>query len=230
MAGREGGHTAALPDRWLSTLATASSQEFRVVRADGAYLWDDDGTRYLDLVTNGGVNILGHAHPRFTAALAAQVEALPALQAVLIYVLDEYDRWRDDTLKWAEMPYPQAGPGLRQTRRRLEALGPSLRALPLIQVVPPLEQVAAARARLERKLAGLRCVEAVRLYAAAHDGKLPAALDAFKEVPVPADPVTGRPFGYALREGRAVLVAPPPAGETAVAPDHAWRYELTVKR
>ncbi len=47
----------------------------------------------------------------------AQVEAMPALQAVLIQMLEEYDRWRDDSLKWAELPYPQAGPGLRQAQR-----------------------------------------------------------------------------------------------------------------
>jgi hypothetical protein len=160
---------------------------------------------------------------------AAQVEDMPALQAVLVYVLEEYDRWRDDTLKWAELPYHQAGPGLRRTRQQLAALGPSLRVLPLTHVVPTLERVAFARARVERKLAGLRCVEALRLYAAAHDGRLPGSLEEITEVPVPADPMTGRPFGYSVKGGRAWLAAPPPAGEP-VSPDSAWRYELTVKQ
>jgi hypothetical protein len=159
---------------------------------------------------------------------AEQVEALPALQAVLIRALGEYDRWRDDTLKWAELPYPQAGPGLRQTQRYLNELGPALRVLPVFRVVPPLERVALTRARLERKIAGLRCVEAVRLFAATHDGKLPAALDEIKEVPVPVDPMSGRPFGYTLRDGRAVLTAPAPAGEPAA--ENAWRYELAIRR
>jgi hypothetical protein len=159
---------------------------------------------------------------------AAQVEAMPALQTVLVYVLEEYDRWRDDALKWAELPYPQAGPGLRRTRLQLADLGPSLRVLPLIQVLPPLERVAFARARVERKLAGLRCVEAIRLYAAVHDGRLPATLADITEVPVPADPMTGRPFGYVRKGDRAWLAAPTPAGEP-VTPDSAWRYELSVK-
>jgi hypothetical protein len=159
---------------------------------------------------------------------AEQVEAMPSLQAVLIYVLDEYDRWRDDTLKWAELPYYQAGPGLIQTRRQLESLGPSLRVLPLIQVMPAVERVSFARARLERKLAGLRCVEALRMYAASHEGKLPGTLAEVSDVPIPRDFVTGRPFDYALKGDRSIL-STPLVGDSYYA-DEPWRYELTMKR
>ncbi len=100
--------------------------------------------------------------------------------------------------------------------------------LPLLQVVPAVDRVALARARLERKFAGLRCVEAVRLYAAAHDGKLPGTLEEIKDVPVPSDPLTGRPFAYAVRDGRAVLTAPAPVGEPSA--ENAWRYELTIRQ
>ena len=55
-----------------------------------------------------------------------------------------------------------------------------------------------ARTRMDRRVAALRCVEAVRLYAAAHDGKLPPSLDEIKDVPVPRDPVDDKPFGYRL--------------------------------
>ncbi len=52
----------------------------------------------------------------------------------------------------------------------------------------------------------------MRLYAAEHEGKLPAALDDIKEVPIPVDPVSGKPFGYKLEGGTATLDAPPPTG------------------
>ena len=39
---------------------------------------------------------------------------------------------------------------------------------------------------IERRLAALRTIEAIRMFAASHDGKLPAALGDIKEVPVPA--------------------------------------------
>ena len=51
----------------------------RFVRGEGAYLEAADGRRYLDLMCNYGVSILGHNHPAITAALTAQLAALPTL-------------------------------------------------------------------------------------------------------------------------------------------------------
>ena len=42
-----------------------------VERAEGPYVFDVEGTRYIDLVQSYGAVILGHAHPAVTAALAA---------------------------------------------------------------------------------------------------------------------------------------------------------------
>ena len=42
-----------------------------VERAQGPYVFDVEGTRYIDLVQSYGAVILGHAHPAVTAALAA---------------------------------------------------------------------------------------------------------------------------------------------------------------
>ena len=46
------------------------------VRGEGAWLWDADGKRYLDGLAGIAVNTLGHAHPRFTAALTEQIGKL----------------------------------------------------------------------------------------------------------------------------------------------------------
>jgi len=40
---------------------------------EGAWLWDSNGKRYLDALAGIAVNTLGHAHPKFTAALNAQI-------------------------------------------------------------------------------------------------------------------------------------------------------------
>lgn len=40
-----------------------------IERADGAYLWDLDGSRYIDYVGSWGPMIVGHRHPRVLAAL-----------------------------------------------------------------------------------------------------------------------------------------------------------------
>lgn len=42
-----------------------------VERAEGPYVFDVEGRRYIDLVQSYGAVILGHAHPSVTAALAA---------------------------------------------------------------------------------------------------------------------------------------------------------------
>jgi acetylornithine/LysW-gamma-L-lysine aminotransferase len=47
-----------------------------LARGEGCYLWDDQGQRYLDLMTNYGVNLLGHAHPKVTAAIDRQASLL----------------------------------------------------------------------------------------------------------------------------------------------------------
>ena len=46
------------------------------VRGEGAYLWDADGRRYLDLFAGIAVNTLGHAHPLVVQAVTAQLTTL----------------------------------------------------------------------------------------------------------------------------------------------------------
>ena len=46
------------------------------VRGEGAYLWDQEGRRYLDALSGIAVNTLGHAHPKLVKALAHQVGQL----------------------------------------------------------------------------------------------------------------------------------------------------------
>jgi len=45
-----------------------------IERGEGPYLWDVDGNRYVDYVLSWGPLVLGHAHPRVVAALAATAE------------------------------------------------------------------------------------------------------------------------------------------------------------
>ena len=42
----------------------------------GMYLYDDSGKEYLDLVAGIAVNVLGYAHPKWTAAMQEQVGKL----------------------------------------------------------------------------------------------------------------------------------------------------------
>jgi acetylornithine/LysW-gamma-L-lysine aminotransferase len=46
------------------------------VRGEGSYLFDSEGKRYLDAMSNYGVSALGHADPEFTAAMQDQIARL----------------------------------------------------------------------------------------------------------------------------------------------------------
>lgn len=161
----------------------------------------------------------------------ADVEAMPSVQVVTLYSLHHYFRLRDDILKWLNFPYFEAiraldrvDEELRRDRRELTG------GFPIASLMlPSVVRLSRAPARLDRHLAALRCIEALRLYAAAHEGRPPQRLEEITEVPVPADPVTGKPFVYEVEGNRASLSSPALAG---VRPDptFAIRYELTFSR
>jgi acetylornithine aminotransferase len=46
------------------------------VRGEGAWLWDEDGKRYLDAISGLGVCALGHAHPAIADVISEQASTL----------------------------------------------------------------------------------------------------------------------------------------------------------
>jgi len=134
---------------------------------------------------------------------AAEVEAMPVPQVVLLYTMQFYDELRDDLSKWAFLPYAEGWKHMEKSEKRLNKIFRSRsEIIPLASVLlPALCAVKKAEARIERNVAALQVLEALRLYAAAHDGKLPDRLADVTEVPVPRDPFTGQPFIY-HREGK----------------------------
>jgi len=55
---------------------TYARQPVSFTHGEGAWLFDAAGNRYLDGLAGVAVNTLGHAHPRLTAALKAQIDSL----------------------------------------------------------------------------------------------------------------------------------------------------------
>jgi acetylornithine/succinyldiaminopimelate/putrescine aminotransferase len=80
--------SAVLPDRWLNEV-TRGSRGLRLVRGEGAYVWDDDERRYLDMTSSGGATLLGHNHPRVTEAISAQLSAFSSAPPGFDYDLRE---------------------------------------------------------------------------------------------------------------------------------------------
>jgi glutamate-1-semialdehyde 2,1-aminomutase len=59
-------------DSPVRSFASVGGAPFTVVRGEGAFVFDADGMRYLDLVQSYGAVLLGHAHPVVTAAVTEQ--------------------------------------------------------------------------------------------------------------------------------------------------------------
>ena len=56
-------------DSPVRAFGAVGGKPFFVARAEGAYLFDTDGHRYLDFVQSWGASILGHAHPAVVEAV-----------------------------------------------------------------------------------------------------------------------------------------------------------------
>jgi hypothetical protein len=160
------------------------------------------------------------------------VDAMPHFQVGLLVALQQYDQMFDELLKWQSLPYWQSQPEMAKWTKHIKELPDDKNspALPIARLLlPSVQKVFAAHVRIDRRIAALRCVEAVRLYAAAHDGKLPPSLAEIKDAPVPLDPVTGKPFDYHVAGDRAFLSCTPFPGLPA---DNANTptYELVFQR
>jgi hypothetical protein len=92
-------------------------------------------------------------------------------------------------------------------------------------LAPALNSARLAAIRLERQLDALQCVEALRLYAAAHGGRLPESLEVMADNPAPLDTATAKAFSYKLERNLATLSAAVPRGAPNV-PAYAIHHSL----
>ena len=150
------------------------------------------------------------------------LDKLPPLQVILVDEVVSFEIERDNQMKVMNLPYWQV--------EALRAAKPAVKAAPedslLGGLISSFHKVRRSHARLEQRIALLRCVEGLRMYAAAHKGKLPAAL-ADVPVPLPVDPINGRPFNYSVKDDTAILRGTPPPGQEKVAFFNV-QYEIKI--
>ena len=194
--------------------------------------WNDDAWK-----DNSRLTLTARTMQRFDEAkrsLAAagrspeEIAAMPVAQIVLLYSLELYDASRDELFKGFSLPYSQAAAQFEASQQALAKIR-EREIIPLFSVLAPgVAAVASASARNDRSFAMLRTIEALRLYAAAHDGRGPKQLEDITEVPVPSDPLTGEPYIYRAEGDTAVLEAPLPGGMAQK--QFGLRYEITFAR
>jgi hypothetical protein len=156
---------------------------------------------------------------------AAEVASMPPAQVLLLYFAGMYGDLRDQFFKLAYLPFPDAHrlwPGVE--KRLNEAKGGEAARLAQ-ELLPTLDKALVAEARLERRLALLQAVEALRLYAADHDARLPDSLDDLKDAPAPLDPGTGKQFDYHREGATATLTSRLPGEPVELT---GLRYRVTI--
>ncbi len=78
-----------------------------------------------------------------------------------------------------------------------------------------------------QRFAVLRTIESIRDYAAKNDGQLPDSLEGKFDLPIPLDPVTGKPFQYS-RDGNKARIQ---CATTPILGGDGFEatYELTIR-
>jgi hypothetical protein len=171
---------------------------------------------------------------KFVAERWGKVDAMPPAQVLLLYIAGTYADVRDDVFKITYLAFPQAHSQIPKVAQRMREItmrvrkgegGEGLRLARMF--LPAIQKVFLSQNRLDRKISLLRTVEALRLYAVAHDGQLPDGLDQVKEVPIPLDPGTGQPFEYHRDGPTATISSRLPDESLAVT---GLRYRLTMRK
>jgi len=80
---------------------------------------------------------------------------------------------------------------------------------------------------IDRKIAVLQCIEAIRLYAGTHDGIFPEKLSDVTDYEIPNDPVTKKSFSFKSTGSEAVLELE--GTENSEGRD-AVRYEIKINK
>ncbi len=139
---------------------------------------------------------------------ADEVDKMSAVEVEVRYSVALFHELGDTWRKWLFVSYPQALSRLTLGRSE-ELLDEAKRReiIPLASTLMPLSaNFVASSARLNRQVARLQLIEALRMHAAAA-GALPKALGEVTVVPVPLDPATGEPFLYTLDGDTATIEA-----------------------
>jgi len=134
------------------------------------------------------------------------IDKMPVPEVLGRYFLLSFQEEQDDAMKWAGLPAAQASAGMASWEKDFAKRGAAGQVNFLARILlPSLSRAETLAARVDRQIAMLRIVEALRMYAA-DNGKLPASLDDLT-LPIPSDPTTGKPFTYSLTNGAAKLIS-----------------------
>lgn len=153
-----------------------------------------------------------------------KVQKLSPGLVVTTWWFERFQAASDNFYKLIGLPYPEFRRQFALLQRRTAdtwQVGDAPTEILFYIALPSLSRAAETFARVDRNVAALIAVEALRTYAAAHGGHLPAHLD-LADTPVPPNPRSGKPFDYQLNpDGSAILSDPEPA-------EFPLRFEIRI--
>lgn len=149
------------------------------------------------------------------------VRKFPSPQVILLDEKLAAQELLHDILKWRQLPTWKALPAWdaieRRAKRTDRLLVPSIASMIRVWRLQVLTQ---------QRVAILQHIEALRHHAATNGGNFPKKLDEIA-LPLPVDPMTGRPLRYSLKGRRAILRVEAVPGMERF-PMWAARYEVTL--
>lgn len=160
---------------------------------------------------------------------ADDIARMTATQAVLLHARARYQVMADDTFKLLMLP-------IRERLILAEEFSNKIRTLKQnhdmayyigFDFYSYFSGIWWAQLEADREIALLRCVELLRHHAAVIGKKLPTSWDEVKDLPIPVDPYTTKPFQYELKGDHALITMEPvpnlPQGK------RLKRYEVYLK-
>lgn len=217
------------PQEW-NRLYTQAFRDLATIGEGGIAARSDTGA---GLVATAAA-LLGYPHAK--AQLIAQgmdrerLERMAVGQVMAIYTERTCQRFADDFQKLWYVSFEEMRKYYDAVDERLRDANPldggaEREVLPIASLLLPAMQAArTAQVRLDRDIAALRVIEALRMFAAEHDGRLPERLDDIDAVPVPPNPATSKPFVYQL-DGQTAILELPPSDRI---PGYNRRFEIQI--
>ena len=210
-------------DEWQARLARFHGRMVRIRSAYNIAAAGTDAAKFRNDLTEFEKWALPQAKEYFAARKdLAFPHSVPEM--ILRFFGSRYREINDDMYKAGYLPFFEAEPFYAQGEKQIV----SNKGGPLTifsELIANVEAVHRSEAMLDRRIAMLRAVEALRLHAGV-TGRLPDSLDQVKVVPIPIDPLSGKAFGYQRNGDTADLVS-------TLRKDQEWiglTYQITLRK
>lgn len=219
------------PGEWNALWVKGITDFFPVAEMESRGPWPTRSAAEMSAMVLGFTGY-SHAKQRLVdwGYEAEKVEAMPVGQVLSLYSTRTYQAVADSMEKAWHVPLQDAETWEQLAEEYLDqnkfGHGENRELVPVATLLLPAVSAArAAGVRIERDMAALQTIEALRMHAARNNGKWPQRLSEVTCVPVPDNPATGQPFMYELEGETAILTLPKSDGVSI-----RRRYELTIAK